>query len=106
MAYFYIGVGTKFTWGDFDPAAFTICQYQDAALGSSEKKIYNCSQPVRGRYIAVYFPSTKSEILSLCEVTVHGEFVQEGIGTKKPYFVVGDVEIPFVAEIPCHPLYG
>ena len=84
MANFYIIVGTKFTLGDFNPATFTICQYQDTALGSSETKIFSCSQPIRGRYVAIYFLSTKSGILSLCEVTVYGEFVQEAIGTEQP----------------------
>ena len=106
LANFYISVGTKFTLGDFNPATFTICQYQDTALGSSETKISNCSLPIRGRYVAVYFPSTKSEILSLCEVTVYGEFVQGGIGTEQPLFVVHNFEISFVADIKRHPRHG
>ena len=71
LADFYISVGQTFDQATFNPNTYTQCSYQSAAMGSGETKIFICDQPVSGRYVTLHFPTTRTEVLTLCEVAVY-----------------------------------
>ena len=57
----------------FDPRNATTCTSIFGNLGESETQLIFCDEPVKGRYLAIYF--SRHEVLSLCEVQVYGKFV-------------------------------
>ena len=73
MADFYIRIGQTFDVASqttFDPTTYTLCHYQSTALGGGETRIFECDDPLVGRYVTVHFPQSRSERLTLREVTV------------------------------------
>ena len=76
MADFYIRVGQIFdptNQTSFDPTTYTVCHYQSTAVGQGETRMFNCPEPIEGRYVTVHFSADKAETLTLCEVVVYGE---------------------------------
>ena len=71
LADFYIRVGQIFNRATFDPTNYTQCAHQSTVLGSSETKMFTCDQPISGRFVTVHFPTTRTEVLTLCEVAVY-----------------------------------
>ena len=71
LADFYIRVGQTFDQATFDPTTYTQCAYQSTALGAGETRMFICDRLIEGRYVTVHFPTTKTEILILCEVAVY-----------------------------------
>ena len=81
MADFYIRVGQNFDvadQGSFDPTTYTQCVYQSAALGDGKTRMFHCDRPIVGRFVTVHFPTTRTEVLTLCEVAVYGELIKQG----------------------------
>ena len=74
MADFYIRVGTTFNETEFDPKNYTLCAYQSAAVKTSKTRIFQCDQPIQGRFVTVHFPMTRTEVLTLCEVAVYEDY--------------------------------
>ena len=68
---FYIRVGQTFDQGSFDPTSYTQCAYQSIAMGPGETKVFECDQTIEGRFLTVHFPTTRTAILTLCEVAVY-----------------------------------
>ena len=71
LADFYIRVGQTFDEATFDPETYTQCAHQSAAMDSSETKIFHCAHAIEGRFVTVHFPTTRAEVLTLCEVAVY-----------------------------------
>ena len=59
----------------FDPSTFTQCAHIPGQLDASETRVIQCSQPAQGRYVTVNL--NKPNILTLCEVQVHGTLAGE-----------------------------
>ena len=70
---FYIRVGFDFDENSLDPSRFTECWYQSTELGEGEIKQFTCHQVILGLYVAVHFPTSKVESLTLCEVEVFSD---------------------------------
>ena len=68
---FYIRVGNSFNQESFDPATYTQCCYQSDAFEQGGTKQFNCTSGIVGRYVAIHFPTTKTQDLTLCEVQVY-----------------------------------
>ena len=74
LADFYIRVGQIFNETAFDATTYTICAYQPGVIGASKTRIFQCEQPIKGRFVTVHFPMTRTEILTLCEVAVYEDY--------------------------------
>ena len=70
---FYISVGNTSDGVTFDSTTFAECWYQGTPVGNGETRKFSCTEVVVGRYVAVYFPTSKSQYLQLCEVEVHSD---------------------------------
>ena len=78
LADFYIRVGQTFDQGSFDPTTYTLCHYQDTAVCALYTRMFECNEPIEGRYVTVHFP-TRTEYLTLCEVAVFETSKNQGI---------------------------
>ena len=70
---FYIGVGTAFdveNQASFEPTSYNVCWYQKSPVPAGETWIFTCTEEITGRFVTIYFPTTKRQGLSLCEVQV------------------------------------
>ena len=68
---FTVAVGNEFPSREsFDPENFTQCIHFPGQFGASDTRVLACDEPVRGRYVTVYFK--RREVLTLCEVEIHG----------------------------------
>ncbi len=80
---FYISVGNQFNPSDtscFPPTFFSLCHYQKDAFPGGQTRTFYCVGAPIGRYVAIYFPISKSMHLTLCEVEVFGHIHMEPSG--------------------------
>ena len=57
----------------FDPTTYTLCHYEEPALGNGHTKLFTCPEPIIGRYVTVHHPPNESSTIILCEVAVYGQ---------------------------------
>ena len=68
---FFIGVGFSFeSTIEFDPTAYNVCWYQNNSVSEGETWVFTCTEEITGRFVTIYFPTTKTQVLTLCEVQV------------------------------------
>ena len=68
---FFIGVGSSFeSTIEFDPTAYNVCWYQNNSVSEGETWVFTCTEEITGRFVTIYFPTTKTQVLTLCEVQV------------------------------------
>ena len=70
---FYIGVGTAFdveNQANFEPTSYNVCWYQNTSVPAGKTWVFTCTEEITGRFVTIYFPTTKTQTLSLCEVQV------------------------------------
>ena len=73
---FYVGVGTAFddkNIAKFDPTPYNVCWYQNTSVSAGKTWVFTCTEEIKeitGRFVTIYFPTTKTQSSSLCEVQV------------------------------------
>ena len=70
---FYIGVGTAFdveNQASFEPTSYNVCWYQNTSVPAGKTWVFTCTEEITGRFVTIYFPTTKTQTLNLCEVQV------------------------------------
>ena len=70
---FYIGVGSEFdveNQAKFDPTSYNVCWYQKSSVPAGKSWGFTCTEEITGRFVPIYFPTTKTQTLNLCEVQV------------------------------------
>ena len=54
----------------FDPTSYNVCWYQNYSVSAGETWIFTCTEEITGRFVTIYFSTTKTQALNLCEVQV------------------------------------
>ena len=81
LSEFYIGVGSSFDNAtEFDPTSYNVCWYQNSSVSEGETWVFTCTEAIEGRYVTIYFPTTKTQVLTLCEVQVtNSKYLSTGV---------------------------
>ena len=53
----------------FDLRTFNTCAYEPEQLAAGETRIFQCQEPIAGRYVTIYL--NHRSVLTLCEVEVY-----------------------------------
>ena len=71
LLYTTIGVGDWFSRYNFDRSRFTTCAYVTRRIQQGERRKFVCTEPVWGRYVAVFHKTSRKEHLAICELEVY-----------------------------------
>ena len=71
LSYTTIGVGDSFSRYYFDRSSFTTCAYVTSRIQQGERRKFVCTEPIWGRYVAMFHKSSKREYIVICELEVY-----------------------------------